>query len=239
MNDPINFFYKNIEIQNNLINSCDTHDVNNLLFFGSSCIYPRLARQPIKEEEILSGFLEKTNEAYAISKIAGLKYCEYLRTKKNRNYFTIMPTNLYGLNDNYNQNSSHVIPALISKIHKVKESKQKSLHLFGTGKALREFLFVDDLANASVIAMKKNTKYSMINVGSGSEITIKNLANLILKIANYKAKIIFDTKMPDGTPRKILDSSRIFKLGWSPKISLDRGLKYVYDMYDNNISIRS
>ena len=232
------FFINNLEIQNNLITSCHQNNIKNFAFFGSSCIYPKFANQPIREEELLSGYLEKTNEAYAVAKIAGLKMCEYLRTKYKRNYFTIMPSNVYGENDNYNPNKSHVIPALIYKIHKAKKNNQKVIKLFGTGNAKREFIFSEDLAKASIKAMQKNKNYSMINIGSGSEITIKKLANIILKISKYDAKFIFQNDIPDGTPRKILDSSKIHKLGWTPETKLIDGLKYVYNMYENNINIR-
>jgi len=239
MKNPVDFLIKNILIQNNLLLSCHEQNINNLIFYGSSCIYPKFSKQPIHEKEILSGKLESTNEAYALAKILGLKLCEYLRNFHKRNYFTVMPTNLYGENDNYNPETSHVIPGIISKVKKAKENNYKEIKLFGTGKAKREFLYVNDLAEASIIAMKKNKKYSIVNIGSGQEINIKNLANLILKIANYKAKIIFESDVPDGTPRKLLNSSRIHSMGWKPKVSLNKGLKLVYDMFNNNVNIRS
>ncbi len=238
MKNPINFLTKNTQLQNNIILSCFDQNVNNLAFFGSSCIYPKFANQPIKEEEILTGKLEPTNEAYAIAKISGLKLCSYIREKTNKNYFTIMPTNLYGQNDNFNKNYSHVIPALIDKIKIAKNNNLKEISLYGTGKAKREFLYVDDLAKATILAMKKNKKYSMINVGSGEEITILNLAKLILKIANFKTKINFNSDIPDGTPRKLLNSSRIRSFGWKPETTLINGIKKTYELYDIKEKIR-
>ena len=238
MKDPTGFLIKNINIQNNLIIESHLSNINNLLFFGSSCIYPKYANQPIKENEILSGHLEITNEGYALAKITGLKLCEYYRKQYRRNYFTVMPTNIYGENDNYNPKTSHVIPSLISKIKEAKDKNLKEIKLFGTGKAKREFLYVDDLARASAIAMKKNIKYSVINIGSGDEITIKNLAKKLLKIADFKVRLVFDSDIPDGTPRRFLNSKIINDLGWSPKISLQEGLTLVYKMFCGNKKIR-
>ena len=218
--------------------SCFEGGVNNFIFFGSSCIYPKFSKQPIKENEILNGKLESTNEAYAIAKISGLKLCSYIRRLSNKNYFTLMPTNLYGQNDNFDPNYSHVIPAILNKVLLAKEKNKKEIKLYGTGKAKREFLYVDDLAKAAIIAMQKNKKYSMINVGSGEEITIYNLAKLILKVSDYKAKIIFDSNVPDGTPRKLLNSDRMKELGWKPKISLINGIKKTYDLLEKKINIR-
>ena len=238
MKDPINFLSLNTKLQNNIIMSCYELGRNNFVFFGSSCIYPKFSEQPIKENEILNGKLESTNEAYAIAKISGLKLCSYIRRISNKNYFTLMPTNLYGQNDNFDTKYSHVIPAILNKVKLAKEKNKKEIKLYGTGKAKREFLYVDDLAKAAIIAMKKNKKYSMINVGSGEEITILNLAKLILKISDYKAKIIFDSNVPDGTPRKLLNSERMRELGWKPKISLTNGIKKTYDLLEKKISIR-
>ncbi len=238
MKDPINFLSLNTKLQNNIIMSCYEGGVNNFIFFGSSCIYPKFSKQPIKENEILNGKLESTNEAYAIAKISGLKLCSYIRRLSNKNYFTLMPTNLYGQNDNFDPNYSHVIPAILNKVLLAKEKNKKEIKLYGTGKAKREFLYVDDLAKAAIIAMQKNKKYSMINVGSGEEITIYNLAKLILKVSDYKAKIIFDSNVPDGTPRKLLNSDRMKELGWKPKISLINGIKKTYDLLEKKISIR-
>ncbi len=238
MKDPINFLSLNTKLQNNIIMSCYEGGVNNFIFFGSSCIYPKFSKQPIKENEILNGKLESTNEAYAIAKISGLKLCSYIRRLSNKNYFTLMPTNLYGQNDNFDPNYSHVIPAILNKVLLAKEKNKKEIKLYGTGKAKREFLYVDDLAQAAIIAMQKNKKYSMINVGSGEEITIYNLAKLILKVSDYKAKIIFDSNVPDGTPRKLLNSDRMKELGWKPKISLINGIKKTYDLLEKKINIR-
>ena len=238
MKDPIKFLSLNTKLQNNIIMSCFEGGVNNFIFFGSSCIYPKFSKQPIKENEILNGKLESTNEAYAIAKISGLKLCSYIRRLSNKNYFTLMPTNLYGQNDNFDPNYSHVIPAILNKVLLAKEKNKKEIKLYGTGKAKREFLYVDDLAKAAIIAMQKNKKYSMINVGSGEEITIYNLAKLILKVSDYKAKIIFDSNVPDGTPRKLLNSDRMKELGWKPKISLINGIKKTYDLLEKKINIR-
>lgn len=238
MKDPIKFLSLNTKLQNNIIMSCFEGGVNNFIFFGSSCIYPKFSKQPIKENEILNGKLESTNEAYAIAKISGLKLCSYIRRLSNKNYFTLMPTNLYGQNDNFDPNYSHVIPAILNKVLLAKEKNKREIKLYGTGKAKREFLYVDDLAKAAIIAMQKNKKYSMINVGSGEEITIYNLAKLILKVSDYKAKIIFDSNVPDGTPRKLLNSDRMKELGWKPKISLINGIKKTYDLLEKKINIR-
>jgi GDP-L-fucose synthase len=238
MNDPINFLSRNILMQNNLILTADELNVKNLLFFGSSCIYPKFASQPIKEKELLRGELEKTNEAYAIAKISGLKLCAYLREFKKRNYFTIMPTNLYGENDNFNDSFSHVVPAIIKKVAFAKKNNRKEINLLGTGKAKREFLYIDDLAKAAIVAMKKNKKYSMINVGSGTEISILNLAKTILKIANYKANIKFISNTPDGTPRKLLNSNIMKSLGWKPCIKLVDGLKKTYKLFEIRNNVR-
>lgn len=238
MKDPINFISLNTKLQNNIILSCYDSGVNNFAFFGSSCIYPKYSKQPIKENELLNGKLELTNEAYAIAKISGLKLCSYIRKLSNKNYFTLMPSNLYGQNDNYDKNYSHVIPAILNKIKLAKKNNINEIKLYGTGKAKREFLYVDDLAKAAIIAMKKNVKYSMINVGSGEEITINKLAKLILRISDYRAKISFDSKVPDGTPRKLLNSDRIKSLGWKPKILLTEGIKKTYDFLEKDINIR-
>ena len=238
MLNPINFLSINIEMQNNLILTADELDINNLLFFGSSCIYPKFSKQPIDEGELLKGKLEKTNEAYAIAKIAGLKLCEYFRNIKKRNYFTIMPTNLYGENDNFNSNFSHVIPAIIQKVNMAKKENSNEINLLGSGTAKREFLYIDDLAEAAIIAMKKNKKFSMINIGSGEEVSILKLAKLILKLAGHNAKIKFLPNSPDGTPRKLLNSKKIRSLGWKPTIKLVDGLKKTYNLYEKKKNIR-
>ena len=235
MKNSATFLLENITMQNNLISQAHICGINNLLFYGSSCIYPKYAKQPISENELLNGYLEETNEAYALAKICGLKLCNYYKNEYSRNYFSLMPTNLYGHNDNYDENSSHVIPAIIRKIHNAKIYNKKTIQLFGTGKALREFLYVDDLAEASVIAMQKNHEYSLINVGSGKEIDILNLAKLISGVIAYDLNFDFNKGVPDGTPRKILNSSRMISLGWKPKISLDEGLLMAYTSYLKNL----
>ncbi len=219
------FLVENTTMQNNLIMSCHYNDVNNFMFFGSSCIYPKLSKQPIKEEYLLSGELEETNELYALAKISGLKLCQNIRRQFNRNYVCVMPTNLYGRKDSYGKNKSHVIPAIIKKVFEAKIKKESSIELFGTGKALREFLHTEDLARACELIFKKNKNYSLINIGSGREISIKNLALLVASKLKHKIKIDYNINIPDGTPRKILDSSKIRGLGWKPKVSLEKGLE--------------
>ena len=205
--------------------SCHYNDVDNFMFFGSSCIYPKLSKQPIKEEYLLSGELEETNELYALAKISGLKLCQNIRRQFNRNYVCVMPTNLYGRKDSYGKNKSHVIPAIIKKVFEAKIKKKSSIELFGTGKALREFLHTEDLARACELIFKKNKNYSLINIGSGREISIKNLALLVASKLKHNIKISYNINIPDGTPRKILDSSKIRGLGWKPKVSLEKGLE--------------
>ncbi len=219
------FLVENTIMQNNLIMSCHYNDVNNFMFFGSSCIYPKLSKQPIKEEYLLSGELEETNELYALAKISGLKLCQNIRRQFNRNYVCVMPTNLYGRKDSYGKNKSHVIPAIIKKVFEAKIKKESSIELFGTGKALREFLHAEDLARACELIFKKNKNYSLINIGSGKEISIKNLALLVASKLKHNIKIDYNINIPDGTPRKILDSSKIRGLGWKPKVSLEKGLE--------------
>ena len=219
------FLVENTIMQNNLIMSCHYNDVDNFMFFGSSCIYPKLSKQPIKEEYLLSGKLEETNELYALAKISGLKLCQNIRRQFNRNYVCVMPTNLYGRKDSYSKNKSHVIPAIIKKVFEAKIKKKSSIELFGTGKALREFLHTEDLARACELIFKKNKNYSLINIGSGREISIKNLALLVASKLKHNIKIDYNINIPDGTPRKILDSSKIRGLGWKPKVSLEKGLE--------------
>lgn len=228
------FLVENTAMQNNLIMACHSNNVDNFMFFGSSCIYPKLSKQPIKEEYLLSGKLEKTNELYALAKISGLKLCQNIREQYKRNYVSVMPTNLYGKSDSYGKNKSHVMPALIKKIFEAKINKNRSIELFGTGKALREFLHTEDLARACELIFKKNKSYSLINIGSGTEISIINLALLIAKKINYDIKINFNLKIPDGTPKKLLDSSLIKSLGWQPQVSLEKGLEDTINDYKEN-----
>jgi GDP-L-fucose synthase len=228
---PADFIYENLLIQNNIIFASHKYKVKRLIFLGSSCIYPRDCNQPIKEKFLLTSPLEKTNEYYAIAKIAGLKMIEAFNKQYNHNFISIMPTNIYGINDNFHLNNSHVIPALIEKIYIGFKENKKNIKLWGSGKVLRDFLYVDDLARAILLLIKRYNKHELVNVGSGKEITIKLLSKLISEIIGYKGKIIFDELHPDGTPRKILDISRIEATGWKPVYSLREGLKKTIEWY--------
>ena len=225
------FIYNNLMIESNLINSSWKFGVKKLLFLGSSCIYPKLAKQPLKEEYLLCDYLEKTNEPYAIAKISGIKLCESYNLQYGTNFISGMPTNLYGPNDNYDLNNSHVLPALLSKFHDAKASSRNEVEVWGSGTPYREFLHVDDLADACYFLMKNYNDNQIVNIGSGKEISIKDLAYLISEIVGFKGKIIFNTEKPDGTPRKLLDVTKLTKLGWSSKISLEDGIKEVYKEY--------
>lgn len=228
---PAEFFYDNILISTNLIHSAYKNKVSKFINLGSACIYPKICKQPIKEEYLLTGKLEKTNEAYAIAKISALKMCEFYNTQYKTNFISLQPTNLYGENDNFDLKSSHVLPALIRKFHEAKVQNKKYVEIWGTGIAKREFLYVDDLAAATNFLLNKKITHSFVNIGSGYEISIKNLAIKIGKIIGYKGKIKFNTKYPDGTPRRIVDNSILKKMGWKPKISLDTGIKQTYDHF--------
>ena len=228
---PADFIYENLLIQNNIIFASHKYKVKRLIFLGSSCIYPRDCNQPIKENFLLSSPLEKTNEYYAIAKIAGVKMIEAFNKQYNHNFISIMPTNIYGINDNFHLNNSHVIPALIEKIYIGFKENKKNIKLWGSGKVLRDFLYVDDLSRAILLLIKRYNKHELVNVGSGKEITIKLLSKLISEIIGYKGKIIFDELHPDGTPRKILDISRIKATGWKPVYSLREGLKKTIEWY--------
>jgi GDP-L-fucose synthase len=230
------FIYDNLQIQNNLIHGSYKSGVKNLIFLGSSCVYPRNCKQPIKEEYILNGVLEKTNEPYAIAKIAGIKMCEAYNYQYNLNYKTLMPCNTFGPGDNYNSKTSHFLPALIKKIHQLKVGKSKKLKLWGTGKPRREFIYVDDLAEACVHFMNKKTNKSLINIGTGQDYTIFEIAKIALKALNVKAQIKFDNNKLDGTPRKILDISNCKKLGWKPTHKLIDSIKKTYNDYLNQKS---
>ena len=228
------FIYDNLMIQNNVINASFRHKVKKLLFLGSSCIYPKMAKQPIKEEYLLSGHLEPTNEPYAIAKIAGLKLCQYYKEQYGCNFISLMPTNLYGINDNFNLYNSHVLPALIRKFHEAKVSKKHVVQLWGSGEPYREFLYVDDLADACVFLMKKYNGSNPINVGSGDDLSILDLARKVKQVIGFSGKINWDLSKPDGTPRKLLDVSLINKLGWSAKTPLEDGIKKTYNWYVQN-----
>jgi GDP-L-fucose synthase len=222
------FLYQNLMIEMNVIRAAATHGVGRLLFLGSSCIYPKLAPQPLKEEYLLTGSLEPTNEAYAIAKIAGLKLTEYYNREHGRPFISAMPSNLYGPGDNYHPDHSHVIPGLIRRFHEAKTCGQSEVRVWGTGAPLREFLHVDDLARACVFLLENYNQSQFLNVGSGEEISIKDLGHLIAEVVGYQGRISFDPGKPDGTPRKVMDSSKIRALGWRPAILLKEGLKQAY-----------
>ena len=231
---PYNFILENILIQTNLISAAHSNDVRKFIFLGSSCIYPRLSKQPIKEKYLLTDSLESTNEWYAIAKISGVKMIEAIRKQFSRDYVSLMPTNLYGTNDNFDLKSSHVLPALIRKFHEAKINKSYNVTLWGTGSPKREFLHVDDLASAVMYFIENYSLEGLYNVGTGIDLSIKELAEKIKKITDYEGKILWDNSYPDGTPRKLLDISKISSLGWKPKIKFDEGLKSTYDWYKKN-----
>lgn len=236
---PYQFLMENIQIQNNLIDAAHRIDVKKFLFLGSSCIYPKLAPQPLKEEYLLTGSLEPTNEWYAIAKIAGIKACEALRKQYNKDFVSLMPTNLYGSHDNFDLNTSHVLPAMIRKFHEAKHTvingKQTSVTLWGSGTPLREFLFVDDMADAVVYAMENNMDDSLYNIGTGEDLTIKELAETVQKIVGHTGEIIWDSSKPDGTPRKLMDVSKMTTAGWTAKMKLTDGIAHTYKWFLNNI----
>jgi GDP-L-fucose synthase len=225
------FLYENMMIQNNVIHSSWLNGVRKLLFLGSSCIYPKMAPQPLKEEYLLTGELEPTNEPYAIAKIAGIKLCDAYRSQYGCNYISVMPTNLYGPNDNYDLNNSHVLPALIRKFHEAKLSGVKTVTLWGTGKPRREFLHSDDLASACVYLMQEYNEAGLINIGTGEDIEIGELALLIKKIVGFEGEIIHDLTKPDGTPRKLMDVSKLHNFGWRHSIALEEGIRKVYEEF--------
>jgi GDP-L-fucose synthase len=222
------FLYDNLQIQNNIINSSYVNGVKKLMFLGSSCIYPKLAPQPLKEEYLLTGLLEPTNEPYAIAKIAGIKMCDAYRAQYGCNYISVMPTNLYGYNDNYHPENSHVLPALIRRFHEAKTQNAPSVTIWGTGSPKREFLFADDLAEACFYLMQNYDEEGLVNIGTGEDISIKDLAILIKGIIGYNGEIKFDTSRPDGTPRKLMDVSKLHSKGWKHKIELTEGIKLAY-----------
>jgi GDP-L-fucose synthase len=222
------FLYENLMIQNNVIDAAYKNSVTKLLFLGSSCIYPKFAQQPIKEEYLLTGTLEATNEPYAIAKIAGLKMCEAYRSQYGCNFISVMPTNLYGPNDNYDLQNSHVLPALLRKMIVAERTNQPVVEIWGTGTPRREFLHVDDLADACYFIMQKYDGADWLNIGVGDDVSIKELAELVKEIAGYKGELKFNTDKPDGTPRKLLDVSKLHALGWKAKIELKEGVQKVY-----------
>ena len=226
---PVDFLQDNLVIQNNILAAAHHFDVERLLFLGSSCIYPKFADQPIREDSLLTGALEPTNEWYAIAKIAGIKLCQAYRKQYGRDWISAMPTNLYGPGDNYDLETSHVLPALLRKFHEAKVSGANEVVLWGSGSPLREFLHCDDLADALVFLLKHYSEYEHINVGSSSEVTIKGLAETIAKVVGYEAELVFDSSKPDGTPRKLMDSSRLHALGWNNVRSLEDGIASTYE----------
>lgn len=236
--NPADFMYENMAIEMNAIHAAWENEVKKLLFLGSSCIYPRLAPQPMSENCLLTSSLEQTNEAYALAKISGLKYCEYLNKQYGTDYISVMPTNLYGKNDNYHPEHSHVLPALIRRFHEAKINGHKEVTCWGTGTPLREFLYVDDLADACVFLMNTYSGNETVNLGTGKELSIKELTELVAKIVGYTGEIKWDSSKPDGTPRKLLNVSKLEKLGWKYKTELEDGIRMTYEDFLNS-SIRT
>jgi GDP-L-fucose synthase len=226
---PASFLYENLQIQNNLIHTASRSGARKLLFLGSSCIYPRLAPQPLKEEYLLTGPLEPTNEWYAVAKIAGIKLCQACRRQYGRDFISAMPSNLYGPNDNYDLQTSHVLPALIRKFHEAKKKSAAAATCWGTGAPLREFLHADDLGDACVFLMENYSEEQFINAGSNTEISIRELSELVRRIVGFAGEIVWDPSKPDGTPRKLMDTSRLFAMGWRPRVSLETGIRLAYE----------
>ena len=229
------FLYENLAIQNNVIHQSYLNGVEKLMFLGSSCIYPKLAPQPLKEDYLLTGLLEETNEPYAIAKIAGIKMCDAYRAQYGCNFISVMPTNLYGYNDNYHPRNSHVLPALIRRFDEAKKTGAAEVVIWGSGSPMREFLFADDLANACYFLMQSYNEPNLINIGTGKDLTIKDLALTIAEVVGYKGELKFDTSKPDGTPRKLMDVSKLHALGWKHKIELKEGLDLAYQDYLSSI----
>ena len=232
------FLYENLAIQNNIIHASFVNKVKKLQFLGSSCIYPKLAPQPLKESYLLSGYLEETNEPYAIAKIAGIKMCEAYRAQYGCDFISVMPTNLYGPNDNYDLENSHVLPAMIRKFHEAKERGETSMTLWGTGLPMREFLHADDLAEACVYLMETYSDSELVNIGTGIDVTIKELAETVKQIIGFEGTIHWDTSRPDGTPRKLMDVAKLHSLGWKHKIELKDGIALAYQDFLTNVNIR-
>jgi GDP-L-fucose synthase len=229
--EPADFLFQNLQIQNHLIDGARKASVKKLLFLGSSCIYPKHAPQPLKEDYLLTGSLEPTNEWYALAKIAGIKMCEAYRRQHGCDFISAMPTNLYGPNDNYDLQGSHVLPAFIRKFHEAKVAGASAVTCWGTGSPRREFLYVDDLARACVFLMQNYSEAQFINVGSNQEVTVKELAEVVAAVIGFKGEIQWDTSKPDGTPRKLMDSSRLLNLGWKPQVDLETGIRLAYEDY--------
>ena len=232
------FLYENLAIQNNVIHAAYVNQVTKLMFLGSSCIYPKLAPQPLKESYLLTGELEPTNEPYAIAKIAGIKMCEAYRAQYGCNFISVMPTNLYGPNDNYDLQNSHVLPAMIRKFHEAKTRGDQSMELWGTGSPMREFLYADDLAEACLFLMETYNESELVNIGTGVDVTIKELAETVQQIVGFKGTIQWDTNRPDGTPRKLMDVSKLHGLGWKHHIELAQGIQLAYQDFLANVTIR-
>lgn len=232
------FLYENLAIQNNVIHAAYVNQVTKLMFLGSSCIYPKLAPQPLKESYLLTGLLEPTNEPYAIAKIAGIKMCEAYRAQYGCNFISVMPTNLYGPNDNYDLQNSHVLPAMIRKFHEAKERGDQSMELWGTGSPMREFLYADDLAEACLFLMETYNESELVNIGTGVDVTIKELAETVQAIVGFTGEIKWDTNRPDGTPRKLMDVSKLHGLGWKHHIELSQGIQLAYQDFLANVTIR-
>jgi GDP-L-fucose synthase len=231
------FIYENLMIQSNIIKYSKDFNVRKLVFLGSSCIYPKMSTQPIKEEYLLTGLLEPTNDAYAVAKIAGIKMCQSFNQQYNTNFISVMPTNLYGLNDNYDLNNSHVLPAMIRKFHEAKSNNLDKVEIWGTGTPMREFLYVDDLADACIYLMLNYNDSEIVNIGTGKDITIKELALTVKDVVGFNGDIYFNTEMPDGTPRKLLDVSKLKSLGWQYKTELKEGIELAYQDFKNKIEI--
>lgn len=234
-NFPYQFLMENLQIQNNLIDAALKTDIEKFIFLGSSCIYPKFAPQPLKEDYLLTDSLEPTNEWYAIAKITGVKACQSIRKQFNKDYVSLMPTNLYGTHDNFDLNSSHVLPAMIRKFHEAKENRQAPVTLWGSGTPMREFLFVDDMADAVVFALENKLPDYLYNIGTGHDLTIKELAETIAKIVGHTGEIVWDSEKPDGTPRKLMDVSKMHDLGWKHKIELEEGVEKTYKWFLENI----
>lgn len=234
---PADFIYENLQIQNNVIGNAHKYGVKKLMFLGSSCIYPKMCPQPIKEEYLLSGYLEETNEAYALAKISGLKMCQYFNKQYGTNFISVMPTNLYGPYDNFHPENSHVMPALIRRFHEAKVNGAKEVVVWGSGIPLREFLYSEDMADACIYLMENYEGNDFFNIGTGKEISIKGLAELIKEVVGYEGEIVWDASKPDGTPRKLLDVSRLENQGWKYKMELKDGVKEAYKWYLENYEV--
>lgn len=232
---PADFAYENLQIQCNVIKCCHDFKVKKLLFLGSTCIYPKMAPQPIPESALLTGALEKTNEAYAIAKISGMQMCKFFKEQYGDDFISCMPTNLYGPHDNYDLSTSHVMPAMIRKFHEAKVNNKPSVELWGTGSPLREFLYVDDMADGCVFLLENYSGVEHVNIGTGVELTIKELAEKVKEVVGYEGEIVWNSDMPDGTPRKLADVSKLHSLGWKHKVELDEGIRLAYEWFKENV----